>query len=110
MADGGYQGNRRIVCPTAATGGGGSELPAWQVELTDVHKRVHACVEHAFAQMKARNILRNCRHKRYGVHHATRGVALMRKTITCGGQRLQTKATAAYGARASRTLRDAFGS
>lgn len=55
----------------------GSELSPWQHEYSTVHKRVRARVEHAFAHMKWWNTLRNCRRKRDGVHHATRGIALM---------------------------------
>jgi hypothetical protein len=77
MADGGYIGNRQVIMPYRRPRDGG-ELPAWQVELNTVHKKVRARVEHAFAHMKFWNILRNCRRKRDGVHHATRGIALMR--------------------------------
>lgn len=62
MADGGYQGNPRVIMPYRKPRNGG-ELLAWQVELNTVHKRVRARVEHAFAQMKWWNILRNCRRK-----------------------------------------------
>jgi DDE superfamily endonuclease/Helix-turn-helix of DDE superfamily endonuclease len=71
MADGGYQGNRQVIMPYRRPRNAG-ELPGWQVELNTVHKRVRARVEHTFAQMKWWNILRNCRRKRDGVHHATR--------------------------------------
>jgi hypothetical protein len=83
MADGGYQGNRQVIMPYRRPRDG-SELPAWQTELNIVHKRVRARVEHAFAHMKWWNILRNCRRKRNGVYHATRGVAQMRNLAMTG--------------------------
>jgi hypothetical protein len=45
---------------------------------------VRARVEHVFAHMKWWNILCNCRRKRDGVHHATRGIALMHNLATAG--------------------------
>lgn len=83
MADGGYIGNRQVIMPYRRPHDGG-ELTAWQVELNTVHKKVRARVEHAFAQMKFWNILRNCRRKREGVYHATRGIALMRNLTMTG--------------------------
>ncbi|MEU6038976.1 transposase family protein, partial [Actinomadura sp. NPDC047616] len=83
MADGGYQGNRQVIMPYRRPRDGG-ELPAWQEELNAVHRSVRARVEHAFAQMKLWNILRNCRRKRGGVYHATRGIALLRNLAMAG--------------------------
>ena len=77
MADGGYQGNHQVIMPYRKSRDG-CELPEWKAQLNTVHKRVRARVEHAFAHMKSWNILRNCRRKRDGVYHATRGIALMR--------------------------------
>ncbi|GGV45176.1 hypothetical protein GCM10010182_82000 [Actinomadura cremea] len=82
MGDGGYQGNPQVIMPYRRPRDGG--LTEWQVELNTVHKRVRARVEHALAQMKFWNILRNCRRKRDGVLHATRGVALMRNLTMTG--------------------------
>jgi hypothetical protein len=45
---------------------------------------VRARVEHASAHTKFWNILRNCRRKRDGVNHATRGVAQMRNLAMTG--------------------------
>lgn len=39
---------------------------------------VRARVEHPFVHMKWWDIPRNCRRKRDGVHHAARGIALIR--------------------------------
>lgn len=83
MGDGGYQGNPQVIMPYRRPRDGGALL-AWQVELNAVHKRVRARVEHAFAQMKFWNILRNCRRKRDGVLHATRGIAVMRNLTLAG--------------------------
>jgi DDE superfamily endonuclease/Helix-turn-helix of DDE superfamily endonuclease len=83
MADGGYHGNRQVIMPYRRPRDGG-ELLAWQVKLNTVHKKIRARVEHAFAHMKFWNILRNCRRKRDGVHHATRGIALMRNLTMTG--------------------------
>ncbi len=50
---------------------------------------MRARIEHIFTHMKWWNIPRNCGHERDGVHHATRGIALMHNlTITgCPGPR-----------------------
>jgi Transposase DDE domain/Helix-turn-helix of DDE superfamily endonuclease len=77
MADGGYQGNPGVIMPYRKPRDG-SVLPEWKQQLNTVHKRVRARIEHAFAHMKSWSILRNCRRKRDGVYHATRGIALMR--------------------------------
>lgn len=83
MADGGYIGNRQVIMPYRRPRDGG-ELLCWQVELNTVHKKIRARVEHAFAQMKRWNILRNRRRNRDGVHHATRGIALIRNLTLAG--------------------------
>jgi len=78
MADGGCQGNPGVIMPYRTPPQGESPLPQWKEDLDTVHKSVRARVEHALAHMKSWNILRNCRRKRDGVWHATRGVAQMR--------------------------------
>ncbi|NEA29501.1 hypothetical protein G3I70_44425 [Actinomadura bangladeshensis] len=45
---------------------------------------MRARIEHAFAHMKWWNHLRNCRRQRDGVHHATRGIALMHNLAIAG--------------------------
>ena len=72
IADGGYRGTGLIIPHRKPTGG---ELPAWKVEHNRSHKRVRARVEHAFARMKTYKILRDCRLRGDGVHHAMLGVA-----------------------------------
>ncbi|MFE0063070.1 transposase [Streptomyces sp. NPDC059003] len=72
IADGGYQGTG-LVIPHRRTKG--EELPAWKEEHNRSHKRVRARVEHTFARMKGWKILRDCRLKGDGVHHAMPGIA-----------------------------------
>ncbi|THC47309.1 transposase [Streptomyces sp. A1499] len=74
IADGGYQGTG-LVIPHRRTKG--EDLPAWKNEHNRSHKRVRARVEHAFARMKGWKILRDCRLKGDGVHHAMLGIARM---------------------------------
>ncbi|MFI8305134.1 transposase [Streptomyces sp. NPDC085927] len=72
IADGGYQGTG-LVIPHRRTKG--KELPAWKEEHNRSHKRVRARIEHTFARMKGWKILRDCRLKGDGVHHAMLGIA-----------------------------------
>ncbi|MFC8405756.1 transposase family protein [Streptomyces griseoincarnatus] len=51
------------------------ELAAWKQQHNASHRRVRARVEHAFARMKTWKILRDCRLKGEGVHHAMLGIA-----------------------------------
>ncbi len=51
------------------------ELPAWKEEHNASHRRAQARVEHAFARMESWKILRDCRLKGDGVHHAMLGIA-----------------------------------
>lgn len=62
MADGGYQGNHRVIMPYRKPRGR-ERTAAMEKDLNTVHKRIRARVEHAFAHMKSWNILRNCRRK-----------------------------------------------
>jgi hypothetical protein len=70
IADGGYPGTGLIILHRKPKGG---ELCAWKVEHNRSHKRVRARVEHAFARMKTYKILRDCRLRGDGVHHAMLG-------------------------------------
>lgn len=72
IADGGYPGTG-VVMPHRRRAG--EELPTWKQEHNRSHKQVRARVEHAFARMKAWKILRDCRLKGEGVHHAVFGIA-----------------------------------
>ncbi|MCQ4079693.1 transposase [Streptomyces sp. RB6PN25] len=73
IADGGYIGTGLVIPHRRRRKG--EELPAWKQEHNKSHKRVRARVEHVFARMKGWKILRDCRLKGDGVHHAMRGIA-----------------------------------
>ncbi|WP_307660425.1 transposase [Streptomyces sp. V1I1] len=72
IADGGYPGTG-LVLPHRRRKGG--ELPDWKIAHKKSHKQVRARVEHVFARMKCWKILRDCRLKGDGVHHAMLGIA-----------------------------------
>ncbi|MFC8372668.1 transposase [Streptomyces sp. NPDC057239] len=71
IADGGYQGTGLVIPHRRRKG---EELPAWKEENNRSHKQGRARVEHAFARMKGWKILRDCRLKGDGVHHAMLGI------------------------------------
>lgn len=81
IADGGCQGTG-LVIPYRRTKG--KRLPAWKEEHNRSHKRVRARVEHAFARMKGWKILRDCRLKGDGVHHAMLGIARLHNLALTG--------------------------
>ncbi|MFG3065017.1 transposase [Streptomyces sp. NPDC048231] len=81
IAVGGYQGTG-LVIPHRRTKG--EELPAWKEEHNRSHKQVRARVEHTFARMKGWKILRDCRPKGDGVHHAMRGIARLHNLVLAG--------------------------
>ncbi len=72
IADGGYPGTG-LVMPHRRRKG--EELPDWKQAHNKSHKQVRARVEHVFARMKTWKILRDCRLKGVGVHHAMLGIA-----------------------------------
>ncbi|MCX4834388.1 transposase [Streptomyces sp. NBC_01016] len=72
IADGGYQGTGLVIPHRRRKG---EELPDWKEEHNRSHKQVRARVEHTFARMKDWKILRDCRLKGDGVHHAILGIA-----------------------------------
>ncbi|MFD6493482.1 transposase [Streptomyces sp. NPDC060188] len=72
IADGGYPGTG-LVMPHRRRKG--EDLPDCKQEHNKSHKQVRARVEHAFARMKTWKILRDCRLKGDGVHHAMLGIA-----------------------------------
>ncbi|MEV0113665.1 transposase [Streptomyces sp. NPDC050844] len=72
IADGGYPGTG-LVMPHRRRRG--EDLPDWKAAHNKSHKRVRARVEHVFARMKTWMILRDCRLKGDGVHHAMLGIA-----------------------------------
>jgi hypothetical protein len=74
IADGGYPGTG-LVMPHRRRKG--EALPEWKQAHTKTHKQVRARVEHVFARMKTWKVLRDCRLKGDGVHHAMLGIARM---------------------------------
>jgi hypothetical protein len=81
IADGGYPGTG-LVMPHRRRNG--EELPGWKQAHNKSHKQVRARVEHAFARMKTWKILRDCRLKGDGVHHAMLGIAQMHNLTIAG--------------------------
>ncbi|MEU4273193.1 transposase family protein [Streptomyces sp. NPDC026092] len=55
----------------------GRDLLPGEEEDNAEHRRVRARVEHAFARMKHYKILRDCRQRGTGLHHAVQAVAHM---------------------------------
>ncbi|MGW2370167.1 transposase [Streptomyces sp. NPDC001667] len=82
IADGGYQGTGLVIPHRRERGQ--AELPDWKEEHNRSHKQVRARVEHTFARMKTWKILRDCRLKGDGVHHAMLGIARMHN-LALGG-------------------------
>ncbi|WP_411107704.1 transposase [Streptomyces sp. cmx-4-9] len=82
IADGGYQGTGLLIPHRKAKGQ--AELPDWKKEHNRSHKQVRARVEHVFARMKTWKILRDCRLKGDGVHHAMLGIARMHNLALAG--------------------------
>ncbi|MDT7847898.1 transposase [Streptomyces justiciae] len=73
IADGGYRGTGLVIPHRRERGQ--PQLPGWKEEHNRSHRHVRARVEHVFARMKCWKILRDCRLKGDGVHHAMLGVA-----------------------------------
>jgi hypothetical protein len=82
IADGGYRGTG-LVIPHRRTRKD-QELVAWKEEHNRSHKSVRARVEHVFARMKTWKILRDCRLKGDGVHHAMLGIACLHNLTLAG--------------------------
>jgi hypothetical protein len=59
-------------------------LPAWKKDHNRSHRKVRARVEHVFARMKNWKILRDCRRRGTGLHHAIEGIALMHNIAATG--------------------------
>ncbi|MER5466991.1 transposase [Streptomyces sp. NPDC002668] len=81
IADGGYPGTGLIMPHRRRAD---EELPDWKKEHNRSHKRVRARVEHVFARMKTWKILRDCRLKGDGVHHAVLGIARLHNLTVTG--------------------------
>ncbi|GHB91254.1 hypothetical protein GCM10010306_103000 [Streptomyces umbrinus] len=70
IADGGYRGTGLLIPHRREPGQ--TDLSAWKAEHNRSQRKVRARVEHVFAHMKTWKILRDCRLKGDGVHHALR--------------------------------------
>ncbi|MFD9538281.1 transposase [Streptomyces sp. NPDC060010] len=82
IADGGYRGTGLIIPHRREPGQ--SELEPWKEEHNASHRTVRARVEHAFARMKTWKILRDCRLRGDGVHHAMLGIARLHNLTLAG--------------------------
>lgn len=82
IADGGYRGTGLVIPHRRAPGQAG--LPAWKDEHNRSHRKVRARIKHAFARMKTWKILRDCRLKGDGVHHAMLGIARLHNLTLAG--------------------------
>jgi hypothetical protein len=82
IADGGYQGTGLVIPHRRKPGQ--DKLPAWKEEHNASHRKVRARVEHVFARMKSWKILRDCRLKGDGVHHAMLGIARLHNLVLAG--------------------------
>ncbi|MFD8952510.1 transposase [Streptomyces xanthophaeus] len=78
IADGGYPGTGLVIPHRRPQGG---KLADWQIEHNHNHNKVRARVEHVFARMKNWKILRDCRLKGDGVHHAILGIAHLHNLV-----------------------------
>ncbi|MFF3248964.1 transposase family protein [Streptomyces sp. NPDC002870] len=74
LSDGAYI-NTGLVAPHRKRPG--RDLLAAEEEDNAEHRSVRARVEHAFARMKHYKILRDCRQRGSGLHHAVQAVAHM---------------------------------
>ncbi|CAL2067273.1 transposase [Streptomyces sp. TR1341] len=82
ITDGGYRGTGLLIPHRCEPGQ--SELEAWKKKHNASHRKVRARVEHAFARMKTWKILRDCRLKGDGVHHAMLGIARLHNLTLAG--------------------------
>jgi hypothetical protein len=82
IADGGYRGTGLVIPHRRERGQ--AQLPARKEEHNSSHRKVRARVEHTFARMKSWKILRDCRLKGDGVHHAMLGIARLYNLTLAG--------------------------
>ncbi|MBX7553548.1 transposase [Streptomyces sp. NPDC004232] len=73
IADGGYQGTGLLIPHRKRRGQ--THLSPRQVAENADHRRARARMEHALSRLKNWKILRDCRLKDHGVHHALPGIA-----------------------------------
>ena len=81
IADGGCPGTGLVMPHRRRMG---EELSEWKQAHNRSHKHVRARVEHVFARMRTWKILRDCRLKGDGVHHAMLGIARMHNLALAG--------------------------
>ena len=79
IADGGYRGTGLLIPHRREPGQ--IEPLAWKEEHNRSHRKVRTRVEYVFAHMKTWKILRDCRLKGDGVHHAMLGIARMHNLV-----------------------------
>jgi hypothetical protein len=82
IADGGYRGTGLTIPHHRRHKD--EELPDWKADHNASHRRVRARIEHTFARMKSWKILRDCRLKGDGVHHAVLGIARLHNLALTG--------------------------
>lgn len=82
IADGVYRGTGLVIPHRRHAKN--EELPAWKQTHNKSHKQVRARVEHVFARMKTWKILRDCRLKGDGVHHAVLGITHLHNLALTG--------------------------
>lgn len=82
LADGGYQGTGALIPHRRRRGQ--EHLTPEQEADNAVHRRARARVEHVFSLMKNWKILRDCRLRGTGVHHAMLGVARLHNLALSG--------------------------
>ena len=83
-------------------------MPERKQEHDRSHKQIRARVEHAFARMKTWKILRDCRLRGDGVHHAMLGIARLHN-LNLAGQRLHQRPQEPYPHQPADHLRDNLG-
>lgn len=82
LADGGYQGTGALI-PHRRSRGQKCLTPEQEADNA-VHRRARARVEHVFSRMKNWEIVRDCRLRGDGVHHAMLGVARLHNLALSG--------------------------
>ncbi|MFJ4092952.1 transposase [Kitasatospora sp. NPDC089913] len=82
LADGAYQGTGALI-PYRRRRGQEHLTPEQEADNA-VHRRARARVEHVFSRMKNWKVLRDCRLRGAGVHHAMLGVARLHNLALSG--------------------------
>ncbi|MFE1782223.1 transposase [Streptomyces sp. NPDC059506] len=82
VADSGYRGTGLVIPHYRRRKG--EDLPAWKEEHNASHRRIRTRVEHVFARMKSWKVLRDCRLRGDGAHHAMLDVARLHNPTLVG--------------------------